>query len=181
MPVYKKLCELLSNNHESHQLSSPPTIVSVRALWHKPTERGSSAPAKSVGRKKLPCREEYEFMVKETDHSIRHTTDQLQLASRETVRSISKGLNMHAYKVPTGQKLETFDIERHLDFSRAIHHQITATGDLGINNILFTDESAVCLGDGINRQNDRNWRIRGKHDFSETLQERRFQGPKVHV
>jgi len=88
---------------------------------------------------------------------------------------------MHAYKVPTGQKLETFDIERHLDFSRAIHHQITATGDLGINNILFTDESAVCLGDGINRQNDRNWRIRGKHDFSETLQERRFQGPKVHV
>jgi len=40
MPVYKKLCELLSNDHESHQLSSPPTIVSVRALWHKATGRG---------------------------------------------------------------------------------------------------------------------------------------------
>jgi len=88
---------------------------------------------------------------------------------------------MRSYKVSNGQKLENFDIQRRLDFARTIHHQITSTRAIDPNNILFTDECAVGLGDGINLQNDRLWQVRYENDRYETLKERRYQGAKVHV
>jgi len=120
-------------------------------------------------------------MVKTTESSVRQITDQLELASRETVRKIIKGLNMHPYKISIGQKLELFDIQRRLEFAQIIHHHTTSTGGLSCDNILFTDECAVGIGDGVNRQNDRHWRIRYENDPYEALKERRYQGSKVHI
>lgn len=157
MAVYRKLCELLEANRERRHLSAtPPHVVTIRRLWSKVCEVGSIQPTKGQGRKEKQCREEIEFLAKTTKLSNRGISDQLGMVSRETVRKVCKKLKMHAYKQPTGQKLRPIDIQRRAEFARDMHHRITAAKSIRVEDILFTDECCVGIGDGINRQNDRH-------------------------
>jgi len=96
-------------------------------------------------------------MGKTTESSVREITDQLELVSRETVRKIVEGLDMHPCKISIGRILELYDIQRRLEFAQIIH--TTSSGGLSYDNYLFTDEYAVGNGDGVNRRNDQHWRV----------------------
>ena len=55
---------------------------------------------------------------------------------------------MYSYRHLTGQKLQGHDIDRRFEFARLMHRLITADEDIDVNDIFFTGECSVRIGDG---------------------------------
>lgn len=74
--------------------------------------------------------------------------------------------------------MKSVDVQRRLAFAKSMHRYLSIQ-DIDVNNICFSDESAICLGGISNRQNDRLWRLRGELDVEEEIWAPAFRGPKV--
>lgn len=114
--------------------------------------------------------------------SVRQAADALEdEVSRQLVWRVAKALPMRSYVRPRGRDMQPSHFKLRLDFAKAMQSQLKSKL-IDLDDILFTDESMIGCGEGMNRQNDRVWRMNGEFDDARLLlTKEKFRIKRLHM
>lgn len=186
--VIRKTISLLLQHSDLTGIASSPPARFIKTVWQAFMESGSLRRPNKGGRPENELKHAAEALLKDysQDLSLREISRELnahdlgQKISTSTIFRCSKKNQMRFYRSGLCQVLSDDSIARRLNFAHTIRRMVRE-GSLKETNIIFSDESMIGIGSHVNRQNDGYWRVAGEFEWEQVLQERNFQGPRVHV
>ena len=161
-----------------------PHFRTVGRLWKSVSTTGIITPKKTTKKRRTHLDQQVTNLLK-SGLSVRETASRLgpgQNVSHTTVHRISKASKLYPYRKPQGQKLTQDHIDRRLEAANIFHQMFLEKKTVDLEDVLFTDECIIGVGDTGNRQNDRFWRNKGEFiDAYSVMKHRSYQGSKTHI
>lgn len=137
--------------------------------------KGNSGPPKAV-RTETAINMVRNLINDDKTKSVRKLSVETQIKNTSVYLILKKELHLKPYKMQCRQELSAQDKERRLAFCRRLKN-MSISGQVLLNNIIFSDECHIYLKGAPNRHNYRNWSSAKPNDFFE----KPLHSPKITV